>query len=139
MRGTKGERGFTLIEMAAVIAVMGIVFAMTATAMSGLMRSSRLAGARNTLMLDMRWARSRASAQRRTYELRHDTAGYSVVALSPTTTVLRRMMPAGVAMTGVDTTTFFAWGLSEPAVISLSQGDHNATVRLTAAGRVSHD
>lgn len=139
MRTLKRERGFTLIEMAAVIAVMGILFAMTATAMTGLMRSNRLAGARNTLMLDMRWARSRASAQRRTYELRHDVAGYSVVALAPTTTVLRRMMPTGVALTGVDTTTFFPWGLSEPAVITLNQGERTATVRLTAAGRVTHD
>ena len=133
------DSGFTLIELTFVIGVMAILFALSVPAYSKFAASSRLAGIRNTLMVDMRYARALASARHRTYEIWRTTTGYSLVGLSPTATVLTRIMPSDVRFSSADSTTFYPWGLTEPAAVTIRQGARTTVVRLTSAGQVSHD
>jgi prepilin-type N-terminal cleavage/methylation domain-containing protein len=140
MRRTGGA-GFTLIELMIVIVIVGVVLKMTIPAMAKFVNSSRLVGARNTLMSDLRMADGLAKSQRRSYELRLDTLSYKVVCLSPVSTVLTRSLPTGIKITQRDTASFFPWGLTETMAITLSRKDGNGTsvVRTTAAGQVTHD
>jgi prepilin-type N-terminal cleavage/methylation domain-containing protein len=133
------DRGFTLLELMIVITVMGLVLAMVVPATGKLAATHQFVGARNMLMGDMQLARTMASAQGRTYELRRSTSGYSLVCLAPSSTVLQRRLPSRVAFAAADSTTFFAWGLTEPAVIVLRSGTRAATVRMTSGGQVTHD
>jgi prepilin-type N-terminal cleavage/methylation domain-containing protein len=135
----RGEQGFTLIELTMVVATMGILFAIAVPSYVKFTASSRLAGARNSLMVDMRYARALASSQRRTYELRRSGTGYSLVCLSPSQTVISRILPKDVVFPAPDSTTFFAWGLTEPAAITLQQPGHSTIVRMSSGGQVSHD
>jgi hypothetical protein len=59
--------------------------------------------------------------------------------VSPANTVVTRNLPRGISFTGVDTTTFFAWGLTESASIGLQQGARVSVVRMTSGGEVEHD
>ena len=64
---------------------------------------------------------------------------YSVVRVSPPTTVLTRRLPDGVAVTAPDTTSFFPWGLTQAATFTLTDDGRSSTVNLLATGSVSHD
>ena len=132
-------RGYSLVELMVAIGVLGLLVAISVPAITGLVRSSRLAGASNTLAADLRYARSIASAQRRTYAITFATNRYSLVRVSPPATIRTRVIPRGVSFAGPDSARFFAWGLTEPATITVSDHDHSNVVRLSANGSVSHD
>jgi prepilin-type N-terminal cleavage/methylation domain-containing protein len=131
--------GFTLIELMVTIVVMGLVLMMTAPGITRFVKSSRLAGAQNMLMGDLRYTRSLASSKRTTYELRLAPSAYAVVSLSPVRTVLSRTLPSGVTIAHSDTASFYAWGLTETMVITLNQGSTSKVIRTTAGGQVTCD
>jgi type IV fimbrial biogenesis protein FimT len=131
--------GYTLTELMVVCAVVGIILLAAIPSFSRYIKSSRLAGATSTLMNDLHYARALANSQHTTYELRRTTAGYSLVRLSPINTVLTRTLPRGITITTAGTTTFYAWGLTQPAAITLQQDDRSRLVQLSAGGRVTRD
>ena len=136
---TKRESGFTLSEMMVVIAVMGILMLAVVPTMSRFMESSRLSGAVGTMASDLHYARSIANAQHTNYEMRRSGSDYAIVRVSPESLVLRRTLPRGVLFATVDTTTFYGWGLTEPATITLQMRDRSNIVRLSSAGQVTHE
>ena len=132
-------KGFSLVELVVVLGIFGILAAITVPAMSGYLRSSRLQGAAATLVSDLRYAHSLASAQRRTFAITFSASSYSVVRLSPFATVRSRSLPRGVACVAPDTARFYAWGLTEPATITISDHGRSSVVRLLTTGSASHD
>ena len=72
-------------------------------------------------------------------ELRLAPAQYTIVRLSPATTVLTRQLPTGVTIAARDTASFFAWGLTETMAITLRQDSTTKVVRTTASGQVTCD
>jgi type IV fimbrial biogenesis protein FimT len=132
-------RGFTLVEIAVVILVFGIIVAMAAPSVTGLIRSSRLTGASNTLVADMRYARSLASSQHAQYEIDLSPGSYKLDQSSPRTTVLTRTMPSGVAFTGTDTVTFFSWGLTTAKTINVTGNGNTMTLQVLSSGNITHD
>jgi prepilin-type N-terminal cleavage/methylation domain-containing protein len=140
MRSSRHEaKGFSLLELMVVIGIFGVLLAIAVPGVAGYLRASRLRGAAGTLASDLRYARSLATAQRHTFAVTFAPGSYSVVRLSPPATVLTRQLPRGVACTAPDTTTFFAWGLTQAATITVADEDHSNTVRLLATGSVTHD
>jgi len=131
--------GFTLTEAVIVLCVIGILFAISMPAVSSYLRTSRLAGATNTLIGDMHYARSLAAMRRKTYEIRFASNAYTVCQVAPAATVLTRDMPLGVVCAASDTATFFAWGLAVPVAVAMIGGSDTTTVQLAANGSVTHD
>lgn len=138
-RHQRGVRGFTLVEMMVVLVVIGLILLATIPAVSSYMKSSRLAGSASMLASDLHYARALANSQHTAYEMRLSTGGYSLVRLQPATTVLTRTLPRGITIGTVDSTTFYSWGLTEPAVITLQQPDRSKVVRLSASGQVTRE
>jgi prepilin-type N-terminal cleavage/methylation domain-containing protein len=134
-----GEKGFSLLELMTVVGVFGVLVAISVPGVASHIRTARLTGASETLAADLRYARSLASAQRRTYAVAFGTNSYSVVRVSQPITVLTRPLPSGVTCSAPDTATFFAWGLTEAATITMTDSHRSNTVRLLATGSVSHD
>ncbi|MEQ1831635.1 MAG: GspH/FimT family pseudopilin [Candidatus Eisenbacteria bacterium] len=132
-------RGFTLIEMLVIISVLGTVMAFAAPPMSRFVRTNRVTGATNTVAGDLRYARSLASSQRRTYEVRVTPTSYSIVCVSPASTVLTRTLDHGVHFAASDTMTFFAYGLTESATLTLLKDDCSRLVRMNSTGQVTRD
>lgn len=122
-----------------VIAVMGILFLAAVPSISGYVNSTRLSGAASGLVADLHYARSLANSQHTTFELRRTTEDYSIVRVSPQATIVTKRLPGGVTIATVDTTSFYSWGLTEPATITLRHGDRTSVVRVTTGGQVSRD
>lgn len=140
MRSSRHDaRGFSLVELLVAIGILGLLVGMTIPGIAGYTRASRVTGAANTLAEDIRYARTLASAQRRTFAIAFSTGSYSVVRLTPAAIIRVRALPRGVACAASDSAKFFAWGLTSPSTITLSSRGRTNVVRLTANGSVTHD
>lgn len=131
--------GFTLLELMVVIGIFGILIAIAAPRVSGLMRSSRLVGASNTLTSDLYYARALANSQRRTFKIEFQANAYTLSRVSPASTIRTRALPRGVAVASTDTATFYPWGLTKPVVYTMTAASSYTVLRLGANGSVSHD
>jgi prepilin-type N-terminal cleavage/methylation domain-containing protein len=136
---SRKRAGFTLTELMIVLAVSGVLIAITIPSISGYLGTARLNGAINILDADLRNAHALASAQRRTYALIFQGGSYAVTQVSPPVLIRRRLMPRGVRCTASDTATFYAWGLSDPVTITFRKGALSRVTRIAANGRISHD
>ena len=135
----RNQDGFTLMELMIVVGVFGLLIAISAPSIGGYLRSSRLAGATNTLEADCHYARSLANAQRKSYAVIFTAGSYSVAQVSPLVRVLTRQLPSGVTCAATDTATFYAWGLTDPVTITMSQGSTSRVARVSANGRIYCD
>ena len=131
--------GFSLLEIMVVLILFGILIGITVPGMSNLVRSTRLKGASNTLVADIRYARSLANAQHSSYQIQFTSSNYTISRVSPATTITMRTLPDGVSCSATGTATFFAWGLTGPVTITMSSHGKSDVVQLTASGNVIHD
>lgn len=140
MRTTRSDAsGFSLLELMTVLAVFGLLLAISVPAISGNIRTARLDGAVNTLATDLRHARALSSAERRTYAMQFGPSSYSLVRVSPAEVVSTRELPRGVTCAASDTATFYPWGLTESVTVTFSDGSRADVLRLSANGSVSRD
>lgn len=107
-------RGFTLIEMMVVIAVMGILLSLGLPALSNFVRSQQIKGVSFELVGDLMLARSEAIKRSAdvalTWRVQSDFRGWRVSAADPSgsgslTLLQERAMPAAVMLTGSSGTT----------------------------------
>lgn len=138
-RTERKPNGFTLVELVVVIGVFAVLLAVSGPSVLSLIRSSRLVGSSNALVSDLYRGRAMANTERTTYEIRFRSNGYSLVRLSPASTVINRTFPLGVTCAATDTATFFAWGLTAPITVTVTANSRTKTVRLAANGSVTHD
>jgi type II secretory pathway pseudopilin PulG len=133
------ENGFTLVELAVLIGVIGIVLTMSVAGTKQLINSNRLVGATNILVADVRYARTLAKTEGRNIQILFGPNAYAIVRVTPPDTVLRRVSPAGVTFSATDTATFFAWGLTSPVTITLTNPHGSKTLQVGANGSVSYN
>ena len=133
-----GIRGFSLAEMMVVIVIFGILVAMSIPGISRFMRSNRLMGAMDELMVDMNYTRALATSKRKTIQMTFTTDQYAIIEVSTGDTVRTRSMPQGVQCTASADPNFYAWGLADPVSITIDGGSATKIVNLSANGSVSH-
>ena len=133
------EDGFTLLELTIIVGLLGVLFAIAAPAVSGYLRSSKVTGASNALVADLRYGRSLASTQRKSYQILFAANSYTLCSVSPLTTVTTRTLPRGVTCTSSGTATFYAWGLTNPVTVRMVAGPDTSAVILGANGSVARD
>lgn len=130
-------KGFSLMELVVAIGVLGILLGASVPAMSRFVRSSRLAGATNTMMADLHKTHALAVMQRKQYEITFASNKYAIVKSSPRETLVTRAMPKGVTCTATDTATFYAWGLTAPMSITMTGTGATRTLQVAANGGVT--
>jgi Tfp pilus assembly protein FimT len=134
--------GTTLLEVALVCAVVGVVTAIAAPAVRGVVDGVQLRAARDELAAACAAARQLAILRGQTVTLTVDEPDGRVVVATATDTVVRRDLAAdyGVAVTATRTAVTFAptglgVGLSNLSV-ALARGRHADTVFVSRLGRV---
>jgi prepilin-type N-terminal cleavage/methylation domain-containing protein len=132
-------RGFSLTELMIVVSVLSLLWAVIVPPMTSFVRSSRVIGAAETMISDIRSARSLATSERRTYRIELGTSEYRIVQISPPDTVRTRGLPSGVSCSTSDTLSFYPWGLTTPASITISGNGPSTTVQLSATGSATRD
>lgn len=132
------QTGFSLVELMVAVLVFGLLVAIAIPSVSGYMRTSRMSGASTKLQSDLRFAVSNASSQRTTYQILFQSGSYTLSRVSPATTIFTRQMPQGVACTASDTAKFFAWGLTKPVTVTMTDSHGSQTVQLLSNGNIIH-
>jgi prepilin-type N-terminal cleavage/methylation domain-containing protein len=96
------ERGFSLLEMMTVLAILLIAGAMAVMAMQPMLQNSRVANSYNTTMAAMRQAREWAVAQRQVYIVNFAAPGTITITQGATGRVLYTFtLPSDVSFTQV--------------------------------------
>jgi type II secretory pathway pseudopilin PulG len=131
------DTGFTLVEMAMLLVILGALFTIVVVGTTRMGRSSRLAGAVNTLVGDLRYARMLSTTEGKQFTVQFHTGGYTVARVTPSSVVIRRSCPTGVTCSASGTATFYAWGLTTPATITLANTGGSKVLQLTANGNIT--
>jgi prepilin-type N-terminal cleavage/methylation domain-containing protein len=132
-------KGFTLVELSALMVVFGIMAAIAVAGTSHLVRSTRLSGTTNTLLGDLRYAHTLATTECSEFQIRFVADGYSIVRVSPLRTALTRKYPTGVSLAASDTANFYAWGLVSPVTLTITGSSGSKVVQLAASGNVTRE
>jgi type II secretory pathway pseudopilin PulG len=132
-------KGFTLVELCAIMVVFGIMAAIAVGGTMQLVRSTRLSGTTNMLLGDLRYARTLATTECSEFQIRFAADGYSLVRVSPLRTAVTRSCPRGVTLATNDTASFYAWGLVSPVTVTITGGSGSKVVRLAASGNITHE
>jgi Tfp pilus assembly protein FimT len=133
------HNGFTLVELAGILVVMGILLAIAVPSISSFMRSARLAGSSNELVGDIEFTRSLATSTRRTYHIEFEDTQYKIVETATNRTVRTSSLPAGISCSATANPSFYPWGLVDPVTITLEGGSRQLDLGLSANGRVCNE
>jgi prepilin-type N-terminal cleavage/methylation domain-containing protein len=135
-----GRRGYTLVEMMIVVAIVGLLAAIAVPAFSGYLKRSRLQGSRNELMADIYYARSMAISRRNTFRIVFAAGQYQVVNTADGTVARTRTAPPGITFASTGDPNLYAWGLADAVDITVGGGGAGyTTLNLLPTGSITHD
>jgi prepilin-type N-terminal cleavage/methylation domain-containing protein len=133
------RKGFTLVEMIVVVAMIGLIMAITLPNFAGFLRRERIMGLRSQLVSDLYYARSLAIANRRTFAVEFQPGEYRIVDTSDGSVERTIEAPRGVEFEAGANANFYAWGLADAVNITL-RGSHETTVvSVMPTGAVDHE
>lgn len=129
--------GFTMIEIAVVLALLGIVFAIVAPNFRRSFDRARFDRAQSELQSDIRLAISTARAKGRAVRFNFSATGYSLADAADSTQVYRSRDYGDGFMLATDRNPLvFPWGQVQPVQIQVSNHSYSQDFRVLPTGRV---
>jgi prepilin-type N-terminal cleavage/methylation domain-containing protein len=135
----KGQNGFSLLELIWVMIIFGLLVALTVPSFSRYLETSRLNGASSELIADIHYASSLAQARHKTYHIAFEANQYRIIETATGEVIRTRAVPAGFAFNASANPNFYAWGLTDAANITISNGRKDETLVLSSNGTVLCD
>jgi prepilin-type N-terminal cleavage/methylation domain-containing protein len=135
-RNMKQEKGFSLLEMTWVMIIFGILVALAVPSFSRYLETSRLKGASSELIGDIHYTRSLAVARHRTYHIEFQADAYRIIETATDKVIRTRTVPVGFVFAASANPSFYAWGLTDPANITISRGERVENLSLSSNGTV---
>jgi type II secretion system protein H len=135
----KQRSGFSLVEMAVVLVVMGIALAVTVPSFRGTMRRARYDRAAGELQSDLHLAISQSRATGRTLQLDFEANSYSLMDPSDSTIVRERQFGSDVSFAATSDPFIFPWGLVQPAEVVMTGEHASHNFRILPTGKVEKE
>ena len=132
------NKGFTAVEMAIVMVVLGTLIAIAVPSFSSFMRSHRVAGTSNELIGDMHYARSLAVSKRKTFHIEFTATEYKIVETATAEVIKTNQLPGGLNCVASADPSFYPWGIADPITVTISKGSKVRNLALSANGHVAH-
>lgn len=132
----RGARGFTLIELMIVLAIVAILLATAVPSFVEQVALRRLEGVANELSADLQYARTEAISKNKQVIVTATGTGYSVnYVVSPVTPALKTItLPNGVTVNSTSVTFDPLRGMSTGAVnLNLSSSSTSASLRVSSS------
>jgi len=130
------RQGFNLIELMVVIAIVGVIAGIAAPPIFRYVNSNRLQTNADRLAADLQYARTVSISNATILRFISTPAGYQVT--NPLTgDVLReKNFTHGLNLGVSQTSDFYPWGMADPNVFNVSNGNGTITVNLLPTGIV---
>lgn len=140
------QRGFTIAELMLVVAIIGLVAAITGPRFSNLVSALRSRGAADELATDLAWSRMTAVREGRTVSVRFATSTSYSITLDNGTAILRTLRTRDLANAYPGTTVtsssarvaFDSRGLLREgtATVTVTRNARTRTLRVSPVGRI---
>ena len=139
LRFIQTSRGFTLIEMMIIVAIIGVLAGLTIPGFANYLHKQKVIGARNELMADLQYARSLAIARRTTFRVEFELDRYRIILPGPDDVIRSNDAPDGVQFTADADPNFYPWGLSDACNVQVHNFKKTSNVNLLPNGTVTYD
>lgn len=137
MIGIKNNRGFSLVELIVVIAIMGIMSALVIPKMGSSSYEAKLKAAAREVVTNSRYARDQAITTSKDYKLtfKKDATQYTIEKVEPTPEVTTIFLPEGVKISSPDySVTYKPIGTTgDPCTIILSSGSSSKNIKFSTS------
>lgn len=135
-RNNGSRRGFSLVELMVVIAVVGIIAGISAPPIFRYMDSNRLQTNADRLVADLQYARSLSISQGAILRFAGTPAGYQVTNPITGDLIREKNFNHGLGLANDQTADFYPWGMADAAVFNLSNSTGAMVVNLMPTGLV---
>ena len=132
----RNRRGFSLIEMRVVIAIVGIIAGISGPGIFRYINSNRLQTDADRLGADLQYARTLSISTSTILRFTSTQAGYTLTDPVSGTLIRDKIFQNGMQLAANQTVDFFPWGMADPAVFNISNSTGAMTVNLLPTGIV---
>jgi type II secretion system protein H len=116
--------GFTLVELAIIFLVIGLIAAVAVPSFRQFTERSRVDGTAQELIMDIQYARSLAVSRNQTYQIQFQANSYQIIETNTGTVMRTKNVPNRVALVTTGNPRFRSWGRADPVNITVT-GTHN--------------
>ncbi len=132
----RSRRGFSLIEMMVVIAIVGIIAGISGPPIFRYMNSNRLQTDADRLGADLQYARTLSISTSTILRFSSTPTGYQLTDPISGNIIREKNFEHGLALNQTQTTDFFPWGMADATVFNISNTTGAMTVNLLPTGIV---
>ncbi len=137
---SKNTKGFSLVEIMVVVAVFGLLVAISVPGFSSYTHANRLSTSASRLAADLQWARSTSIANGRVILVAASGNGYTVTDVATGNVLADRDFERGCTLAADASARFFPWGLAESASFNVAGSSGTTrTITLLPTGVVEVD
>lgn len=135
-RPKRNRRGFSLIELMVVIAIVGVIASISAPPIFRYLDSNRLQTDADRLAADLQYARTLSISQGSILRFASTPAGYQLTNPVTGDLIREKTFDHGMVLENNQTADFYPWGMADPAVFNIKNSTGAMVVNLMPTGIV---
>jgi len=130
------RRGFSMVEMMVVIAVVGVIAAVSAPPIFQYVQSNRFQTTTDRMAADLQYARTLSVSSSVILRFTSTEAGYQLTNPNTGDVIREKQFSHGMSLTINQSADFYPWGMADATVFNLSHGEDTKQLTLMPTGIV---
>jgi prepilin-type N-terminal cleavage/methylation domain-containing protein len=133
-----GRAGFSLIEIAIVVLIIGLVLGIAVPSFRGFTERARVDGTLEELVMDIQYARSLAVSKNRSYQIQFAGNSYQIIDMVSGAVLRDKAMPDRVGLAASGNPQFRSFGRTDPVNITVTGTHSFRTISVMSTGNIRY-